>query len=168
MKEKWDLFNKNGKLLKQDCYRGDYLKNNQYHKVVNVWIKDKNNNLIISQRIKTKPHGLMWEETEGSVLKGESTYEACLREAKEELNIDLTNKNYKLIGKQNRYYDGGRDIVYVYLFEVDEFKDIKMQEEEVVDYKIATINDIKKIQAQDKFLIHPYYEKVIYLVSLMK
>ena len=168
MKEKWNLYNKNGKKLKRECYRGEKLKNNEYHKVVGVWIKNKDNKLLISQRVKEKKHPLMWETTGGSVQYNESEFDAAIREAKEELNIDLTNKKYTLVGKQNRYFTNCNDIYYVYLFEVEEFNDIIVQKEEVNDYKWATIEEIKNIQDEDKFITTPYYEEILYKISLMK
>lgn len=168
MKEKWSLYNKDGKKLKRECFRGEPLRENEYHKVVNVWIKNKENKLLISQRSKEKKHPLMWETTGGSVLYNETELEAAIREAKEELNIDLTNEKYTLIGKQLRYFKNCNDICYVYLFEINSFDNVIMQKEEVNDYKWVTVEEIKEIQDQDKFIIIPFFEETMYKISLMK
>lgn len=57
--------------------------------VVNVWIKNKNNEFLISGRAESKPHPLMWETTGDSVLLGEEWIDAAVREAKEELDAYL-------------------------------------------------------------------------------
>ena len=89
--EYWDLYDANRRKLNKTTTRGSMLNDNEFHLVVNVWIKNKNNEFLISRRAESKPHPLMWETTGGSVLLGEESVDAAVREAKEELNVK--NKN---------------------------------------------------------------------------
>jgi isopentenyldiphosphate isomerase len=160
--EYWDLYDENKNKLNKTVKRGDYLEDNEYHLVVNVWIKNKNNQFLISQRNEHKSHPLMWETTGGSVLKGETTLDGALREAKEELNVDLNKKDGKLIGSGTRYYKGCPDILDVYLFEIDDSNlNIKIQEEEVKDYKWATYEEIMEIYNNNQFEATLFFEEAL-------
>ena len=161
MVEYWDLYDKDGNKLDKIAKRGDKLNNNEYHLVVNVWIK--NNEFLISQRKSSKAHPLMWETTGGSVLKGESSLDGALREAYEEIGFKLNRENAKFIGRANRYYPNCNDILDVWLFELDnnDMNSITIQEEELNNAKWASIDDIKEIYENDKFLVNPYFEKII-------
>lgn len=74
------------------------------------------------------------ETTGGSVLFGEESIDAAIREAKEELNVDLDKSKGILICSEKRYFKGCNDIIDVWLFENDvSLNDIKLQQEEVCD-----------------------------------
>ena len=167
MVEYWDLYDKDGNKLYKTVKRGDKLNNDEYHLVVNVWIKNKNNEFLISQRSSTKAHPLMWEITGGSVLKGESSLDGALREVYEELGLKLNRNSAKFIGRANRYYPNCNDILDVWLFEIDDnnMNLISIQKEELNDAKWASIDEIKEINENDKFLVNPYFEKIINDVS---
>ena len=127
MKEFWDLFDKNRNKLKRKGVRGEKLKFGEYHLVVNAWIKNANNEFLITRRSAKKAHPLMWECTGGSALMGETSEEAAIREVKEELGIDV--KNGVLIGSTIRYYPNCPDILDVWLFENNnKLEEITIQE----------------------------------------
>ena len=58
--EYWDLYDENRIKLNKISVRGLILNDNEFHLVVNVWIKNKNNEFLISRRFKNKTHPLMW------------------------------------------------------------------------------------------------------------
>lgn len=162
MVEYWDLYNANKEKLGKVVKRGDYLKDDEYHIVVNAWIKNSEGKYLISQRTANKTHPLMWETTGGSILKGESSISGVIREVKEELNVDLFPSQGQLIGSATRYYKGCPDILDVYLFEVDDSEfDIQIQKEEVNDYKWASSQEIKKMYDDGKFEATLFFDKLI-------
>lgn len=162
MVEYWDLYNANKEKLGKVVRRGDYLKDDEYHIVVNAWIKNSEGKYLISQRTANKTHPLMWETTGGSILKGESSISGVIREVKEELNVDLFPSQGQLIGSATRYYKGCPDILDVYLFEVDDSEfDIQIQKEEVNDYKWASSQEIKKMYDDGKFEATLFFDKLI-------
>lgn len=162
MVEYWDLYNANKEKLGKVVKRGDYLKDDEYHIVVNAWIKNSEGKYLISQRTANKTHPLMWETTGGSILKGESSISGVIREVKEELNVDLFPSQGQLIGSTTRYYKGCPDILDVYLFEVGDSEfDIQIQKEEVNDYKWASSQEIKKMYDDGKFEATLFFDKLI-------
>ncbi len=48
--EYWDLYDKDKNKLNKIVKRGDYLSDDEYHLVVNAWIMNDKNELLISQR----------------------------------------------------------------------------------------------------------------------
>jgi len=152
-KEQWDLYDKNRCKLNKIVNRGDKLNDNEYHLVVQVWIKNSDNKYLISRRSKNKTYPLMWETTGGSSLVNEDSLKAALRETKEELGIDLISEKGKVIGSTLRYFKNCPDILDVWLFNQDiNPKDIVLQKEEVCDYMFATKEEIEKLIKEDKFI----------------
>ena len=121
--EIWDLYDASGCLLNRTHIRGDELPDDGYHKVVHVWIKNSENKILISQRsAKRISNPLKFECVGGSVIAGEDSLKAALRETKEEVGIDLNKENGKIIYSKTRgIIDGQKfnDIMDVWLFEYD-------------------------------------------------
>ena len=121
--ELWDLYTEDRKITGKEHIRGEELPENMYHLVVHVWIKNSKGEYLISQRSANRPtFPLMWECVGGSVLKGESSIDGAIREAKEEVGVELLPDNGKLVFSKNRKnIDGKRfnDILDVWLFQHD-------------------------------------------------
>ena len=161
--EYWDIYdefkNKTGKVLK----RGDKLNDDEYHLVTNAWIKNSKGEFLITQRSSTKAHPLMWECTGGSAVLGEATYMAAIREAKEELGVDISRASYKFIGSTKRYYPNCPDILDVYLFDFDcAISNVSIQEEEVNDVMWASSDKIKMLYDNNMFEANAYFEDIVF------
>ena len=122
--ELWDLYNENReKITGKEHIRGNEIPDSCYHLVVHVWIKNSNGEFLISQRAADRKNApLMWECVGGSVLKGEDSLSAALREVKEEVGIELAaDKGKVLFTKVRKFVNGKKfnDILDVWLFEYD-------------------------------------------------
>lgn len=150
--EVWDLYDENKKNLNQDHIRGEKLPPNTYHLVVHVWIKNNNNQYLISKRSKTRRKSpLMWECVGGSVLKNEDTYSASIREVKEEVGIDLTNiKGNFITSFIRKEY---QDIVDVYEFIFNGESSLELATtDEVEETKWMYKEEIKKLYDEGKLM----------------
>ena len=162
MVEYWDLYDKDRNKLEKVVKRGDYLDDDEYHLVVNAWIKNSKGEFLITQRSANKSHPLMWECTGGSAIKGETSLLAALREVKEELGIDLTNCASTFIGSTLRYYKGCPDILDVWLFNCDiPIDKVKIQEEEVNNVMWASADKIKELYCNNEFEYNAYFKEVV-------
>ncbi len=162
MKEYWDLYDKDRKMLSRKAERGEKLKFGEYHLVINAWIKNNKGEFLITQRSEKKKHPLMWECTGGSALKGETSIDAAIREIKEELGIDVDKESGVLIGTTLRYFPNRPDILDVWVFECNVSLDrVKIQEEEVNDVMWATSEKIREIYNDGNFEANPYIEDVL-------
>lgn len=148
--ELWDLYNRNRQLIGKDHIRGEELPNDCYHLVVHIWIKNSKGQYLISQRSAKRPtFPLMWETVGGSVLKGESSLQGAIREVKEEVGIDLTETDGKLLfSKVRDVIDNKKfnDILDVWLFQYD--GDVSLSNattDEVVQTKWLSYNEIEQL-----------------------
>ena len=160
--EKWDLYNNNFQKINKTVCRGDKLQDNEYHLVINAWIINENNEFLITQRNAQKSHPFMWECTGGSALQGETDIDACVREIKEELNIDIDKSTAEFVGMKTRYYEGCPDILRVYVFRDNTPIDkVKIQEEEVMNVMWANKNKILELYNNNKFEANDFFKQSI-------
>ena len=143
--EYWDLYNKDRIKLNKVHLResGEKINVGEYHIVVNIWIINDQQKLLISQRHpKKETYPLKWECTGGSIIAGEDSLTGAIREVEEEIGIKLEKKNGKLIDTIIRK----DDIKDIYLFEENiEIGNTVLQENEVIDIKWVTINEFDKM-----------------------
>lgn len=137
--EKVDLYNNKREPLNKTCERGNMLEG-EYSLSVHVWILESEK-LWLQKRSKDKkifPN--MWEQSGGGVLSGETSLEAVKRETKEELGVELLDKEIKYVGSYIRV----KDIVDVWLVEKDISKEkIELQIEEVESVNLLSFEEIE-------------------------
>ena len=150
--EVWDLYNREREIIGSQI-RGEPLPENGYHLVVHVWIRNQKGEYLISRRSATRAiNPLMWECVGGSVLKGESSLDAALRETKEEVGIDINKESGKLIFTKIRDVINGEkfnDIMDVWFFNYDGD----------VDLRKATTNEVCDVKWMNKEEIKEYFDK---------
>lgn len=121
--ELWDLYNERRELTGRDHIRGEEVPQGFYHLVVHIWIRNRKGEYLISQRSATRPtFPLMWECVGGSVTKGEDSLTGALREAEEEVGVELLPETGHVVFSKVRGVIDGRyfgDIMDVWVFEYD-------------------------------------------------
>ena len=133
--EFWDLYTENREPTGRTHVRGEVIPDGYYHLVVHVWIQNSKGEYLISQRAASRPTcPLMWECVGGSVLAGETSLEGALREAKEEVGLDLSPDSGRVILAKTR--SSYSDIVDVWLFRYD--NDVSLRN--------ATTDEVAQVQ----------------------
>ena len=155
--EIWDLYDENRNLTGKTCIRGNSIPDDYYHLVVHVWIRNSKGEYLISQRAENRPtHPLLWECTGGAVVAGENTLQGAIREAKEEVGVDLDISKGKLVFSRIRKIINGKkynDILDAWLFEYDGEVDLKnATTDEVRDVKWMTKEEIKEFFESGKLV----------------
>ena len=155
--EVWDLYDENKNITGKYCMRGSEIPDNYYHLVVHVWIKNDKGEYLISQRAENRPtFPLMWECVGGSVLKGENSLQGAIRETKEEVGIDLTQLEGKLVFSKIRKSIGTKknnNILDVWLFKYNGEINLKnATTDEVRDIKWMKREEIKELFETKKFI----------------
>ena len=155
--EIWDLYYENRELLGKDHVRGEQLPIDGYHLVVHVWIRNSKGEYLISQRSANRPtFPLMWECVGGSVVKGEDSLLGAIREAKEEVGVDLNPENGQVLFTKTRKIIEGKifnDIMDVWLFEYDgEFDLSNATTDEVVQVAWMNRSQIKELFDANMFV----------------
>ncbi len=153
--EFWDIYdinkNRTGRTMRRNDWTmapGDY-----YLSVLGV-VRTPDGRFLITRRAMDKQWAPGWWEIPGGGVKaGESSFEAVCREVLEETGIDVSHAagGYKFC--YHREQPGQNYIVDIYRFDMDiSQKDIKLQENEDIDGKLATPDEIKKIAEEGLFL----------------
>ena len=162
--EIWDIYdvkrNKTGKTVE----RGKPMAQNEYHLVVNVWIKNSKGEWLIAKRTPNKHYGNLWEACGGSAVAGEDSISSALREAKEELGVELRAENGKLFTSAIRQYRTFPDFLDVWVFNCDfDIKNVILQEGETCDAKWATSEEILRMEQNGEFIpmeVFPYMKEL--------
>ena len=162
--ELWDILDEYGNKTGKVVDRNTELAQGEYRLVIDVWLINKNKEFLISKRIPTKdPEPDKWNPVCGSVIAGEDSISAALRETKEELGITLDIQNGRLI---KRFTAWQTAIIDVWLFnqEVD-INSVVLQKEETDEAMWATDNLIKQIVERNDFIC---YERIPYIDELFE
>ena len=152
--EQWEVLdgdgNPTGEIMEK--YDKKVFERGMYHLGTDVWIINSENKILIQKRSEQKrlePN--VWAMTGGSVMLGEKSPQTIVREAKEELNIDINPNNLKLITK----FRTGNVWIDTYILKCDyDVSKMKFQEEEVSDAKWATWEEINDLVDKGEFIKH--------------
>ena len=156
--EYWDVYDKKGKWKRRAIRKGERLKNDEYHIIVEGWILRDDGNFIIQRRALDKKSfaGMWYCSAGGSVISRETPKEGMVREFKEELGIDVSEEELHL----KRIITEKNTIFYIFLVRKNiSLDEIKLQEEEVMDVDLADPNKIRKMVEDKTFIGLDYYEK---------
>lgn len=143
LRDLYDEFrNKTGKTIE----KGEKVPKGYYYVTVVIFIENSNNEFLIQRRSKDK--GFDYGTTGGHPKHGESSIEGIISEVKEEIGIDISKEEIKLI-KTIKTEDDFFDIYYVKK-DID-LNDIKLQEEEVSEVIFMNKQEILKLIDEKKF-----------------
>lgn len=151
--ERWDIYDINRNKTGRTVERGKPMLQDEYHIVVNVWIKNTDGKWLISKRSPNKHYGNIWECCGGSAVSGEDSITAAIREAKEELGIALNHKNGHLFTTTIRQYRTFPDFLDVWVFNQDiDINTVVLQDVETCDAKWATSDEILAMEEDGEFI----------------
>jgi len=150
MDEFWDLLDCNRKRIGKTHKRGEPLPKGYFHLVVRAWIINNDDEILILRRDFSKVmFPGMWEVPSGSVMTGENSLEAIIRETKEESGILLSSENAMLFSKYHRY----NNFYDCWLFHQDfNLNDVVFQEGETFDARAVTQSTISAMMENGEFI----------------
>ena len=159
--EVWDVLDANGNKTGRFHERGKPMATGDYRLVVHVWKHNGRGEWLIDKRAArdTDTLGGKWETTGGSAVVGDDSLTAALREAKEELGLDLNpNKGTMFRRIINHGNDGHTWLVDAWIFEHDcPIEDVRFQENETCEAMWASVERIREMMATDEFLSEQFY-----------
>lgn len=159
--ELWDIYDKNKNKTGKVIQRGELLKEDEYHLIVHIWIKNSNNEFLIQQRSERVKNPLVWCATGGSVVAGEDSYTGMLREVKEELGIDISKCDGYLFDSSLYEEDNQKYWCDTYLYFIDiDVNSLSLQKEEVKQVKYEKMSVIKKMMNAGQFFIYDYLDEL--------
>lgn len=129
--EIWDIydscFEQTGRLHE----RGKPMMPGDYHLVVSIFPVNSKGQILIQKRSDSLiRYPGVWAETGGSAIAGESAWQACFRELKEELGIECKKEFTEMIGVVKKT----SAFITIWTVETDvPVEELKLQKEEVAD-----------------------------------
>ena len=148
-KEKLDVLNERGEFTGIIETREECHKKGLWHRCVYAFVIDKDSNILLQKRSANKklwPN--LWDVTVGGhVDSGEFGRQALIRECKEELGIDICDKDIKyLVGSCSKTTKGkitNNQLNECYLITKNiDISKVKLQEEEVSEIKFFTKEEV--------------------------
>ncbi len=154
--EMLDVFDINGNLLGAESRAFCHSENpGVYHKAVWIWLKNSNGQVLVQKRSRLKKKSpLKWDmPVAGHVDAGESPLQTCVREAKEELGIEVAESDFVFL--KEIVNQRGWELSQVYVLKTDiEENQMTLQEEEVEQVKWLRFADFEKLIYSDEFCNH--------------
>lgn len=138
MKEKRDLYNKDSELTGLTYYKGDNIPDGYYPMVVMIAIQNSEGKFLMQKRVPSK--GGDYGVTGGHPKSGETPYEGIITEVKEELGIDISDKE---IIEFNSGCDGV-DCYKMYYTKLDiSMDEFVIQEEELSEVRWFSMDELE-------------------------
>ena len=138
--EKRDLYDENKKLTGETIYKGQDVPKGRYYITVVIFIQNNKSEFLLQKRVKKKDG--KWATTGGHPVSGETSKQGIVTEIREELGVNVTEKNiilFKTLKTEDDFVD------LYYLKENIDIDKIKIQKEEVEEVKWATIDEIQNM-----------------------
>ncbi len=154
MEEKLDTYTRDGKYLgvktREECHTENP---GFYHKPAWTWAYNSKGQILIQKRsMKKKRFPGLWDMTcAGHVDAGESSVMGAIREAKEEIGVDVREDEMQFMFEYIE--DDAWEIGQVFFFKIDkEAEEITLQEEEVEEVRWVSLDELKELLYSDKFV----------------
>ena len=146
--EYFDVLDQNRISLNYKKLRGETLNPEEFNAGIEMWIVN-NNSILMTQRSMNKSHPGQWEAPGGCCQAGESVIDTVKRELSEEIGIEFSQDEFKLIGTE-LYKKQFVDVFY-------SEKQIKLQEtslqtEEVKNIKFVSKEDFNKMKNNNEIV----------------
>lgn len=166
MAELCDIYDINGNKTGEVFVRGEQLKEDQYHLGGDIWIINNDLQILIQKRSEFKsisPN--IWATHGGCVNAGETSLDACIREAYEEIGIVIEAKDIKPLTRvisNNLLMD---NYIVVQEFSISS---AVLQSEEVSEIKWVSLTELEQMVESKEFFNYPNLPSVINFINNYK
>ena len=174
MVEQWDIYDENGLKTGRLHKPGKPLQKGEYHLVVHVWILNNKDEFLIQKRIPgTRDISGKWETVGGHAIAGEDSIQAAVREAYEEIGVNLDPTNGRLYIRRIEEYPvregSARAFCDVWIFrqEID-IKNVVLNPDETCDVMWAGPGEVLQMVEDGIFRTRKCYPYIDDLLSLYK
>lgn len=164
--ELWDIYDRNKRPTGRTMQRNQWiLQDGEYHLTVLGVVRHTDGRFLITRRVLTKAWAAgWWEVPGGAVMAGESSRAAVNREVLEETGLDVSSVPGEPLLTYHRENPGEGDNYFVdcYRFTMDfAAEDVKIRPDEALEFKLATLEEIRELAAQGIFLHYDSIKQVL-------
>jgi len=145
-----------------------------WHISVHIWILTPRNQLLLQRRAEVKENypGLWDVSVAGHISAGETAIEAALREASEEIGIDLGNDRFDSVARiaeevvlhDGRYRDNEIHDIYLVRRAIDPTA-LVLQAEEVAAVRLVGIQELARMAASRDRSLVPHWREYEVLIA---
>lgn len=156
-----DIYNEKKEKTGEKLPRKTRLKKGQYMLYVLALIENNGQFLVTQRTMDKKWAAGSWEIPGGASMVNETSFDALVREVKEETNLDVADcSRTPIYTYVNEDLDRGDNyFVDIYRCRLSfSLKDVKIAKGEVLDYRIASLDEIKELHDKYGFL---HYKRII-------
>ncbi len=154
-----DIYDIYGNRTGKTFIRGEPLSDGQYVMVVDVWIVNSKDEILIQKRSPYKKDlPGTWATHSGCVLAGETSLQACVREPMEEIGIHIKQNQIHKLNRKLRGKLLSENFVVEQNFDIN---DAVLQEEEVSQIKWVTVPQLKQMANRREFYRYPEFFDVV-------
>jgi isopentenyldiphosphate isomerase len=158
-----DILNSNGQPTGKKKGKQAVHEDGDWHKTVHVWIINSKKELLLQKRAASlESHPNKWDISfAGHVSAGDDSEESVIREAEEEIGLNLDKKDFKYLfttkhsGTQHNGAYINNEFSDVYIIEKDiNIQKLKMLPDEVSEVKYIYYKDLeKRVNEEDDTLV---------------
>ena len=173
MDELWQLYNEQGQALEgKSGKKDDVFSKGILHGASHVWIWRNNNGMLEILLQKRAADKRTWSSrydisAAGHIDLDETPLDAAMREAKEEINLDITSHELKLFGVHRAYLKAENGAIenefqWLYSLELASDTDFTLQASEVESLAWVSVDQFKAECMSDHYVPHSnlYYDTV--------
>ncbi|MBS1266092.1 MAG: Isopentenyl-diphosphate Delta-isomerase [Candidatus Woesearchaeota archaeon] len=160
-----DLVDENNNLIDRQVMKSKAHKKGLWHRSAHIWIYNSNKEVLLQLRAKDKklfPN--KWDmSVAGHVGDGEDVKQAAIREIKEEIGLEVDDKELEFVNIRKSKIDNGvknYEFIYVFVLKYDkDIKDLKIHKQELQKIEFFPVKFVKKdfIENPDNYTIGKYY-----------
>lgn len=164
--ELWDIYDRDKRPTGRTMQRNDWiLQDGEYHLTVLGVVRHTDGRFLITRRVLTKAWAAgWWEVPGGAVMAGESSRAAVNREVLEETGLDVSAVPGEPLLTYHRENPGEGDNYFVdcYRFTMNfTAGDVRLRPDEALEFKLATLDEIKALAEQGIFLHYDSIRQVL-------
>jgi len=165
--EYWDIYDSHKQVTGRLMKRNDWiLRDGEYHLSVLGVIRREDGHFLITRRVLSKHWAPGWWEVPGGGARaGETSYEAVVREVREETGLDVSgcsDREPVLTYHRENPGEGDNYFVDVYRFVLPfEAEDIRLQTSESLEFEIADLDRIRQLDQEGIFLHYQSIRSVL-------
>lgn len=161
MDERVDVLNDKGEYTGSSILKSDAHKLGLWHPTIHLWCYDKKGFVLLQQRGAHKDtYPLKWDvSVAGHVESGEAIILAAIREAKEEIGIDINTEYLEQVDlitteKKHHAHFFDREFTHIFLYPLTKDTPLKIQPEEVEAINWIPINQLENeiLENNSKFI----------------
>ena len=161
-----DTYDMNGRIMRHSLPTGVNLAEEEYLKMVEAWIVNPRGEILVQRRsLNCIIYPGYWTLTTGHFQSGESAHDACVREVKEELGIDVSACPISTIMEISRTPEG--HLLWELLLVEADFRtsECKFEPLEVAEAKWVAPDELRNMLKNDRMFYYPEICDVIEIVE---